>query len=141
MSDPFSSPPPPPPGGNSGSSFGLPGAGVVPCSHGVRLGSLALDSLLFLVTCGIGWLIWDIVLWQQATSPAKKMLGLRIVDLNTGAPATMQQMLLRELVGKIVLGSVTSGVTGLVSAVLVLVTPTRQGVWDYLSKTTVVSER
>ena len=141
MSDPFSSPPPPPPSDNSGSSFGLPGGGVVPCSHGVRLGALALDSLLFLVTCGIGWLIWNIVLWQQATSPAKKMLGLRIVDLTTGAPATMQQMLLRELVGKIVLGSVTSGVTFLVSAVLVLVTPTRQGVWDYLSKTTVVSER
>ena len=141
MSDPFSSPPPPPPSGNSGSSFGLPGGGVVPCSHGVRLGALALDSLLFVVTCGIGWLIWNIVLWQQATSPAKKMLGLRIVDLNTGAPAAMQQMLLRELVGKIVLSSVTSGVTGLVSAVLVLVTPTRQGVWDYLSKTTVVSER
>ena len=140
MSDPFSSPPPPP-GGNSQSSFGLPGGGVVPCGHGVRLGALALDSLLFVVTCGIGWLVWSIVLWQQATSPAKKMLGLRIVDLNTGAPATMQQMLLRELLGKIVLGSVTSGATGIVSAVLVLVTPTRQGVWDYLSKTTVVSER
>ena len=140
MSDPFSSPPPPP-GGNSPSSFGLPGGGVVPCGHGVRLGALALDSLLFVVTCGIGWLVWSIVLWQQATSPAKKMLGLRIVDLNTGAPATMQQMVLRELVGKIVLGSVTSGVTHLVSAVLVLVTPTRQGVWDYLSKTTVVREQ
>ena len=141
MSDPFSSPPPPPPGGSSESSFGLPGGGVVPCSHGVRLGALALDSLLFVVTCGIGWLVWSIVLWQQATSPAKKMIGLRIVDLNTGAPATMQQMLLRELVGKIVLGSVTSGVTHVVSAVLVLVTPSRQGVWDYLSKTTVVREQ
>ena len=140
MSDPFSSPPPPP-GGSSQSSFELPGGGVVPCGHGVRLGALALDLLLVVVTCGIGWLVWSIVLWQQATSPAKKMLGLRIVDLNTGAPATMQQMLLRELLGKIVLGSVTSGATGIVSAVLVLVTPTRQGVWDYLSKTTVVSER
>jgi uncharacterized RDD family membrane protein YckC len=140
MSDPFSSPPPPP-GGSSESSFGLPGGGVVPCGHGVRLGALALDLLLFVVTCGIGWLVWSIVLWQQATSPAKKMLGLRIVDLNTGAPATMQQMLLRELVGKIVLGSVTSGVTHVVSAVLVLVTPSRQGVWDYLSKTTVVREQ
>lgn len=130
--------PPPPPGGNFASSFG---GNVAPCSHGQRLGALALDFLLIVVTCGIGWLIWDIVLWSQATSPAKKMLGLRIVDLGTGAPATMQQMLLRELVGKIVLGSVTSGLTSLVSAVLVLVTPSRQGVWDYLSKTTVVSER
>ena len=116
------------------------GGGVTPCDNGVRLGATLLDALLFIVTCGIGWLIWDIVLWQQATSPAKKMLGLRIVDLNTGAPATMQQMLLRELVGSI-LDLVSSGLVSLVSAVLILVTPTRQGVWDYLARTTVVKEK
>ncbi len=81
--------------------------------------------------------IWSIVLWQQSTSPAKKMLGLMIVDLQAGAPATMQQMLLREGLGKIVIGAVT-GILPLVSAVLILVTPSRQDVWDYLSKTTVV---
>lgn len=127
MSDPFALPPPPPPSSN----------GVVPCENGVRFGALLLDALLMIVTCFIGWLIWSIVLWGQSTSPAKKMLGLQIVDLQTGAPATMQQMLLRELVGKIILGSIT-GVVGLVSAVLILVQPNRQGVWDYISKTTVV---
>jgi uncharacterized RDD family membrane protein YckC len=95
--------------------------------------------LLFVVTCGIGWLIWSIVLWQQSTSPAKKMLKLKIVDFNTGAPATMTQMLLREGLGKIVLGTIT-GITGLISAVLILVVPGRQGVWDYIAKTTVVRE-
>ena len=137
MSDPFSSPPPPPPSNNSG-SFGA-GAGVVPCGNGVRFGALLLDSLLFIVTCGIGWLIWDIVLWQQSTSPAKKMLNLKIVDINTGAPATMVQMLLREGLGKIVLSAIT-GIVGIVSAILILVVPSRQGVWDYISKTTVVRE-
>ena len=135
MSDPFSSPPPPPPSNNS-SSFN---AGVVPCGNGVRLGALLLDSLLFVVTCGIGWLIWSIVLWQQSTSPAKKMLNLKIVDINTGAPASMVQMLLREGLGKIVLSAIT-GIVGIVSAILILVVPSRQGVWDYISKTTVVRE-
>jgi len=141
MSDPFSSPPPPPPSNNSG-SFGAgagAGAGVVPCGNGVRFGALLLDSLLFIVTCGIGWLIWDIVLWQQSTSPAKKMLNLKIVDINTGAPASMVQMLLREGLGKIVLSAIT-GIVGIISAVLILVVPSRQGVWDYISKTTVVRE-
>ena len=141
MSDPFSSPPPPPPSNNSG-SFGVgAGAGVVvvPCGNGVRFGALLLDSLLFIVTCGIGWLIWDIVLWQQSTSPAKKMLNLKIVDINTGAPASMVQMLLREGLGKIVLSAIT-GIVGIISAVLILVVPSRQGVWDYISKTTVVRE-
>jgi len=135
MSDPFSSPPPPPPSNNS-SSFS---AGVVPCGNGVRLGALLLDSLLFVLTCGIGWLIWSIVLWQQSTSPAKKMLNLKIVDINTGAPASMVQMLLREGLGKIVLSAIT-GIVGIVSAILILVVPSRQGVWDYISKTTVVRE-
>ena len=135
MSDPFSSPPPPPASRNSGSL----GAGVVPCGNGVRLGALLLDSLLFVVTCGIGWLIWSIVLWQQSTSPAKKMLNLKIVDINTGAPASMVQMLLREGLGKIVLSAIT-GIVGIISAVLILVVPSRQGVWDYISKTTVVRE-
>ena len=136
MSDPFSSPPPPPPSNSSGSL----GAGVVPCGNGVRLWATVLDGLLFIVTCGIGWLIWSIVLWQQSTSPAKKMLNLKIVDINTGAPASMQQMLLREVLGKIVLSTVSSGVSTLIGAVLILVVPSRQGVWDYISKTTVVRE-
>jgi uncharacterized RDD family membrane protein YckC len=135
MSDPFSSPPPPPPSNNSGSY----GGDVVPCGNGVRFGALLLDSLLFVVTCGIGWLIWSIVLWQQSTSPAKKMLNLKIVDINTGAPASMVQMLLREGLGKIVLSAIT-GIVGIISAVLILVVPNRQGVWDYISKTTVVRE-
>jgi uncharacterized RDD family membrane protein YckC len=139
MSDPFSSPPPPPPSNNSGSFGAGAGAGVVPCGNGVRFGALLLDSLLFIVTCGIGWLIWDIVLWQQSTSPAKKMLNLKIVDINTGAPASMVQMLLREGLGKIVLSAIT-GIVGIVSAILILVVPSRQGVWDYISKTTVVRE-
>ena len=134
MSDPFSNPPPPE------ESFDSTGFTVVPCSNGVRLGAALLDGLLIVVTCGIGWLIWSVVLWPQATSPAKKMLKLRIVDLKTGAPATMQQMLLRELLGKYVLGSVTSGVTTLIGAIMILVQPSRQGVWDYLSRTTVVRE-
>ena len=135
MSDPFSSPPPPPPSNNSGSFS----SGVVPCGNGVRFGALLLDALLFVVTCGIGWFIWNIVLWQQSTSPAKKMLNLKIVDINTGAPASMVQMLLREGLGKIVLSAIT-GIVGIVSAILILVVPSRQGVWDFIAKTTVVRE-
>jgi len=66
-------------------------------------------------------------------------LNLKIVDISTGAPASMVQMLLREGLGKIVLSAIT-GVVGIVSAVLILVVPSRQGVWDFIAKTTVVRE-
>lgn len=130
-------PPPPPP--SIKANFGSSSGAVVPCDNGIRLGALLLETLLMIVTCFIGWLIWYVILWQQSTSPAKKILKLRIVDVNTGAPATMQQMLLREGLGKILLGAVT-GITGIISAVLILVTPSRQGVWDFIAKTTVVRE-
>jgi hypothetical protein len=42
--------------------------------------------------------------------------------------------------GKYVLGSVTSGITSFIGAIMILVQPSRQGVWDYLSRTTVVRE-
>ena len=67
------------------------------------------------------------------------MLNLKIVDINTGAPASMVQMLLREGLGKIVLSAIT-GIVGIVSAILILVVPSRQGVWDFIAKTTVVRE-
>lgn len=114
----------------------VPGA-VVPAGNWVRLWASLLDGLLMLVTLGIGWLIWSVFLLNQATSPAKKMLGLQIVDVNTGVPATIQQMLLREILGKVVLSSVTGGITSLVSALMILVLPSRQGIHDYIARTTV----
>ena len=110
---------------------------VAPVSVGTRVGASLLDVLLMIVTLGIGWLVWAVVLLKQSTSPAKKMMGLAIVDVNTGAPATMTQMILREIVGKWVLGSVT-GIVTLASFVMLFVTPNRQAVWDYIGTTTVV---
>ena len=46
-------------------------------------------------------------------------------------------MVLREIVGKWVLGSVT-GVVALASFVMLFVTPNRQAVWDYIGTSTVV---
>lgn len=129
-------PPPPPPPSSSNAQPSLSGA-VVPVGNWVRLWASVLDGLLMVITLGIGWLIWSVFLLNQATSPAKKMLGLQIVDVNTGVPATIQQMLLREILGKVVLSSVTGGITSLVSALMILVLPSRQGIHDYIARTTV----
>ncbi len=106
-------------------------------SAGLRIGAALLDGLLVVVTLGIGWLIWSIVLWKQSTSPAKKMLHMTILDANTGQPASMKQMVLREVLGKLVLGAVT-GFISLVSAIMLFVTPRRQVVWDYIGTTVVI---
>lgn len=127
-------PPPPPP--SRASSVPVAPAGQM-ATAGSRIGAALLDGLLMVVTLFIGWLIWSIVLWKQSTSPAKKMLGMTVVDANTGAPATIKQMVMREVVGKWVVGSVT-GVVTLASLVMLWATPRRQTVWDYIGTTVVV---
>lgn len=110
----------------------------MPVTNGVRLWASILDGILCVITLGIGWLIWSVFLLNQSTSPAKKMLGLQIVDVNTGVPAPIQQMLMREILGKVVLSSVSGGITSLVSAIMILVLPSRQGLHDYIARTVVV---
>lgn len=123
----------------SAGTYGMgTGPGLATSSVGRRVWALILDVLLMIVTRLIGWFIWSIVLWKQSTSPAKKMLGMQIVDANTGAPATMQQMVMREVVGKWVVGSVAAGLANVASFVMLFITPKRQGVWDYIGGTTVV---
>jgi len=104
---------------------------------GARIGAALLDSLLMVVTLFIGWFIWSIVLWKQSTSPAKKMLRMTIVDADSGAPASMKQMVMREVLGKWVIGSV-AGIASLASVVMLWVTPRKQTVWDYVGTTVVV---
>lgn len=109
-------------------------------SAGSRVGAALLDVLLMLVTLFIGWFIWSIVLWKQSTSPAKKMLRMTVVDATTGAPASMKQMVMREALGKWVVGSV-AGIVTLASLVMLWATPRRQAVWDYIGTTVVVRSR
>ena len=132
--DPFGAPPPF--SGNRTPSAASVGS-YTPCDNGVRFGAYALDLLLAIVTCFIGWLIWSIILWQQGTSPAKKMLGLVVIDTTTGAPANMGKMAMRELVGKTLLGSISFGITTLVGAIMILSNNKRQGIWDQIASTTV----
>lgn len=126
-------PPPPPP---RASSVPVAPAGQL-ATAGSRIRAALLDGLLMVVTLFIGWLIWSIVLWKQSTSPAKKMLGMTVVDANTGAPATIKQMVMREVLGKWVVGSV-AGIVTLASLVMLWATPRRQAVWDYIGTTVVV---
>jgi uncharacterized RDD family membrane protein YckC len=106
-------------------------------SAGKRFGGYLLESLLLIVTLFIGWLIWSLIVWGKGQTPAKQLLGMRCVDVNTGQIAGWGTMALRELVGKVILGNVTFGITTLVSAFMIL-GESRQGIWDKIASTVVV---
>ena len=65
----------------------VPMAGNEPvASVGKRLEALALAPLLFVVTLGVGWLVWCVVEWANGRTPSYRLLGLRVVRISDGRP-------------------------------------------------------
>lgn len=99
--------------------------GVVLASPWLRLGAALLNALLAVVTLIIGWLVWAIVLWLQGTgqNPGKKLVGIRVVSAETGAPAGPGLFFVRNFVlGGIVmslLSMVTLGILPLVDQLMI----------------------
>ena len=80
-------------------------AGVTAASPWIRLGALVLESVLFLVTLGIGWVIWALVIVGRGQTPAKALLNLRVVDTGSLKPVGFARMFwVREIVAGIVAG-------------------------------------
>lgn len=108
-------------------------------SAGKRLGAYLLEGVLMLFTLGIGWIIWSLVVWGKGQSPAKSLLGMRCVRKDTGRVATFGTMALRELVGKGIIGTVSFGITTLISMFMILGAE-RSTIWDKIGNTVVVDD-
>jgi len=67
--------------------------GVAVANPWIRLGSYLLEGLLVLVTLGIGWIIWAAVATGPVgQTPAKRLLGLRVIRGDTWRPAGLGRM-------------------------------------------------
>jgi uncharacterized RDD family membrane protein YckC len=111
--------------------------GVTLASAGRRLGGLLLDSVLGVVTLGIGWLIWSVIVWSDGLTPAKQLLGMRVVKPETGMKATWGTMFLREVIGRW-LGSIVSFFTLGIIYFMILWDKNNQELWDKVAGTVVV---
>ncbi len=103
--------------------------------YGQRLGSAALELLLFGACLGVGWIVWWVVLWPRGESPARSVLHLGVVSRDSGARAGTRQTAIRELLAKLLLPLAP------VSAAFVLLRADDQGLWDRLAGTRVVRSR
>jgi hypothetical protein len=146
MSDPAAAPPPPPEGGftpppPAGAAAGVPGAALQLATPGKRFGAMLLEIVLAIVTLGIGWLIWSVIVWQKATSPAKSLMNMRVVKVSENRPATFGEMALRELVGKSLLANFTIGISYIIGGVMLINDKANhQALWDKMVETTVVED-
>ena len=115
-------------------------------------GDFILEGILFLITLGIGWLIWLAIVAPRGQTPAKQLLKVYIHDSKTGDRATAWKVWLRDGVCKhgieALIGLVLVGISGswylwnysaLYSAVgaLWIFKESRRALWDHLAGTIV----
>jgi uncharacterized RDD family membrane protein YckC len=111
-----------------------------------RFGAIVLDATLMVITLGIGWLIWSLIVWGEGQTPAKKILKLRTINFTNGRPATWGHMGIREALIPISV-SIASAVTGGIASIAWIVveivfyfTKGQRTFRDYWVKTAVVNE-
>jgi len=124
-----------------GQVWGLP-KGIMLSPAGRRLGGYLLDGLLIFCTLVIGWIIWTLIVWAQGQTPAKQILGMRVVRLDTRVHAGWGRMFLRDFVGKLLVG-LTFGlffIGGVIADCWLLWDKDKQELWDKIAGTVVVND-
>jgi uncharacterized RDD family membrane protein YckC len=150
--DPYATPLPPPAGGYG---FQQPAAvvatgmyvdpvsglmlpqGTELASVGRRIGAYFLAFPLAVVTLGIGYLIWGLIVWGKGQTPALQVLGMRCWRPEEGRVAGFWWMALREVVGRLA-ESIFWVITSLVSFILMLTRPDRRTLHDLIAGTVVL---
>ncbi|WP_158841124.1 RDD family protein [Saccharothrix deserti] len=120
--------------------LGLP-TGVRLSGPGKRLLAYLLEGLLFLVTLGIGWIVWALIAWARGTTPAKQLMRMTVIWTANRRAASWGRMFLREAAGRGLVVPVISFLTfgvGWIVATCMVFSDTRQTLWDRLASTLVV---
>jgi len=118
------------------SGLALP-QGVELASVGRRIGAWFLAIPLAIVTLGIGYIIWGLIVWGRGQTPALQVLGMRCWVPEEQHPARWWRMALREIVGRFVEG-ILSIITLIVSFVLMVTSKERKSLHDLIAGTIVV---
>ena len=117
---------------------GLP-EGVHLSSPARRFGEHLLESVLFLVTLGIGWIVWSFIVYGRGQTPAKQILHMRVVSLRHGAHASWGRMFLREWIAKTIVGFLGAFTLGIIYFWLIW-DGRKQELWDKVVGTIVVND-
>lgn len=111
-----------------------------------RLGAYALDATLAVLTLGIGWLIWSMIVWGEGQTPAKKILKIRVRHFETGEVATWGHMGVREFLiplTVVIASNLTAGIASIAWIVIEIVfyfTKNNRTLRDLWVKTAVINE-
>jgi uncharacterized RDD family membrane protein YckC len=113
--------------------------GTVLANPGRRIGAFFLTIPLVIVTLGIGYVIWGLIVWGNGQTPALQVLGMRCFRPETNRVAGFWWMALRETVGRIA-ESILSIITELISFIFMLTRPDRKTIHDLVAGTVVLHD-
>ena len=133
------------------SGSGTPDPLSMLASKGQRFGAYLLEIPLAMATLGIGHFIWMLIVWERGQTPAKQLLGMRVVRLEEGRAAHWGWMALRTIVLRnfllitliftpLVVALILMILWGLANVIALLVSSQHQALWDMMLKTVVVHD-
>ena len=108
-------------------------------SVGRRIGAWFLAIPLIIVTLGIGYIVWGLIVWGNGQTPALQVLGMRCWRPETNRVAGFWHMALREIVGRIVDG-ILGFITEITSFVLMVAGKEHKALHDYVAGTVVLHD-
>ena len=114
--------------------------GVTVANPWSRLGSYLLEIVLMTVTLGIGWLIWAATIAGTGQTPAKRIMGHRVIDVASRAPVGFGKMF---WVRGLLAGIVAAFAIPITIGILLLMPfwdKRNQNLWDKVSGTYVVAD-
>jgi hypothetical protein len=127
----------------------LPSQASPPASTAARLEALGLTFVLFVVTLGIGWLVWSVVEWRKGRTASFRLRGLRVVRQSDGRPIGLCRSIVRNAVCCTLLLVPTMIVCAILGLAFVmgasppddLMRRARRAPWDVLTRTRVLDQR
>jgi uncharacterized RDD family membrane protein YckC len=110
--------------------------GVQLASIGRRIGAFFLSIVLFIITLGIGYIIWGLIVWGRGQTPALQVLGMRCWRPGDTKVANWPWMALREIVGRFI-ENILGIITLLISFILMVTSKQRKCLHDLIAGTVV----
>ena len=123
-----------------GALFMLPGMAIIGFATSSNPNNPSIPLLIFggllAFVLWMGLLALLFVMWAKGKSPGKHLMGLLVIKMDTGQPATFWRMALREIVGKWVSGAICY-----LGYIWMFLDANKQGWHDKIAGTIVVKER
>ena len=108
-------------------------------SVGRRIGAYFLAIPLAIITLGIGYIIWGLIVWGNGQTPALQVLGMRCWRPETNRVAGFWYMALREIPGRMIDG-ILSLITEITSFVLFVTGREHKALHDWIAGTVVLHD-